>query len=248
MDHVYNSDFYDYIEEGSRASARALIPVVSDEIEMDSLLDVGCGRGAWLSEWKTFGFNDIIGIDGDYVVRADFHIDPMNHFRPHDITKPFDLTRKFDLAQCLEVAEHIPSQYAKVLVESVVRHSDIVIFSAAQRGQGGENHVNEQPIEFWRELFNQHGYSAYDYIRPLLKDNPEVMPWYKYNTLIYANERGKQRLSDKITSSALLETEKAPPGGDLKWRLRRFLVGLLPKSAVDIIAIANARRISNGLK
>ena len=50
-DHVYNTDFYDYIDDGSRLSARTVAPLLQAEIKIDSLLDVGAGHGAWASEW-----------------------------------------------------------------------------------------------------------------------------------------------------------------------------------------------------
>ena len=41
-----------------------------------------------------------------------------------------------------------------------------MLFSAAVPGQGGENHVNEQPLAYWRAIFREHGYSAVDYSAP----------------------------------------------------------------------------------
>ena len=34
-DHVYNSDFYDYIDDGSRASARTVAPLLLGEMKID---------------------------------------------------------------------------------------------------------------------------------------------------------------------------------------------------------------------
>ena len=64
---------------------------------------------------------------------------------------------RFDVAICIEVAEHLPKRVAPALVEGLAAMSDRVLFTAAQPGQGGTHHVNEQPREFWLDLFARHG-------------------------------------------------------------------------------------------
>ena len=46
--HVYSTDFFDYIDSGSRASARAVSQLLLGEIKIKTLLDVGSGHGAGL--------------------------------------------------------------------------------------------------------------------------------------------------------------------------------------------------------
>ena len=45
--HVYSSEFYDYIDTGSRNSARVVSRLLLGELKIGSLLDVGSGHGAW---------------------------------------------------------------------------------------------------------------------------------------------------------------------------------------------------------
>jgi len=110
---------------------------------------------------------------------------PIDRFRAVDLRFPFDLGRKFDLACSLEVAEHLPQTSAQVYVETLVQAAPIVLFSAAIPGQGGMSHVNEQWQSTWAELFAQHGYEPYDYIRPKIYDNPSVEWWYKQNIVLF---------------------------------------------------------------
>lgn len=247
MSHVYNSDFYNYIEQGSRRSADGIIKILKEQISIHSVLDVGCGRGAWLSQWEQSGVEDIVGVDGDYVVRADFHVDAKRCFRPHDLSRSFSLKRKFDLAQCLEVAEHIDEKYSSILIESIVAHADVILFSAAQPGQGGENHINEKPLGFWRDIFAAHGCVPYDFVRPEVSEDETIMPWYRYNCVVYANETGAQRLSAHALEAKVESGSKLKPGGSLKWRLRRLIVSFMPRKFVDAIAVHNAKRISEKL-
>ena len=241
MAHVYNTDFFDYIDTGSRASARALIAAVQPWLRAESVADFGCGRGAWLAEWQDAGVEDVCGLDGDYVDRTQLAI-PEIAFRPVDLTKPQDLGRRFDLAQSLEVGEHLPEGAAQTLVASMCAHADRIVFSAAVRGQGGEFHVNEQPLSFWQDLFAAHGYAAFDCIRPALAVNRAVEPWYRYNAVFYANRAGQNGLPDDVLASRV--EGQVTDAGDLPWRLRKLVVSALPRPIVTSIAKGRAAVIA----
>ena len=55
----------------------------------------------------------------------------------------------------MEVAEHLPREKASVFIDTLTKHSGIVLFSAAVPGQGGTYHVNEQWPKYWNELFSR---------------------------------------------------------------------------------------------
>ena len=238
-DHVYNTDFYDYIDDGSRASARTVAPLLLAEMNIDSLLDVGAGHGAWASEWMAAGVTDVVAIDGDYV-KPDQLVIPEANFRAADLSQPLDLGRKFDLVQSLEVAEHLPHAKAATFVETLTRHGDVVLFSAAVPHQGGEHHVNEQPPEYWRQLFKARGYSAFDWLRPRLADQRQVKGWYRYNSFLYANEAGQRRLSESILEDRVLDDRILDIGGDFAWTARRAMVRLIPTGLVKPVAMVKA--------
>ena len=239
-DHRYSQDFYDYIDTGSRASARAVAALLLDEIKIDSLLDVGAGHGAWAAEWRAAGVKEVLAIDGDYVDRDRLAV-PKASFQAHDLSTPLDLERKFDLVQTLEVAEHLPAAKAELFVDNLVAHGDVILFSAAVPHQGGEHHVNEQPPEYWREKLKARGFAAFDFVRPRLAGRGEVMPWYRFNTYLYANEAGQKRLSPAILATRVPDDQPLTIGGDLKWALRRAAVRLIPEPLVKPIAMAKAR-------
>jgi Methyltransferase domain len=238
-EHVYNTDFYTYIDDGSRTSARAVAPLLLAEMTIDSLLDVGSGHGAWAAEWMAAGVGDVLAIDGDYVKPDQLAI-PAANFQAHDLSTPLDLGRKFDLVQSLEVAEHLPHAKAAVFVETLTRHGDVVLFSAAVPHQGGEHHVNEQPPEYWRQLFGARGYAAFDFVRPRLADQKQVKAWYRFNTYLYANEAGQKRLSDIVLASRVEDGRPLAIGGDLSWAARRAMVRLIPPVLVKPVAMVKA--------
>ena len=136
----YNQRFFDYVSAGALRSAKGLLPLLAD-MEIKSVLDVGCGQGAWLSVWREFGVGDITGIDGNYVDVDRLKI-PKEHFVVGDLRESFDLGRHFDLVQCLEVAEHLPAISARSLVASLTRHANLVLFSAAAKGQGNFGQIH----------------------------------------------------------------------------------------------------------
>ncbi|MCS5489022.1 class I SAM-dependent methyltransferase [Algoriphagus limi] len=179
-----------------------ILPIVFDFFSPNSILDIGCGIGTWLSVAKKLGFRDVKGVDGDYVDRkllGKYLID--EEFVSHDLTQPIDLGKKFDLCICLEVAEHLPESAADTLVECLKRHSEIILFSAAIPGQGGQNHLNEQWPVYWAEKFSKHSYVFLDIIRPLIWNNPNVDFWYKQNIFLVVKDSNE--LASKFPSSSL---------------------------------------------
>lgn len=131
----YGADFYRYLASFAMRSARAVVPQLSAVIPIRSVVDFGCGQGAWLSIWKRAGAS-IVGIDGPYVDRDKLLIDEAA-FQAADLSAPIDLGRCFDLVQSLEVAEHLPAAKAEQFIATLTKHGPRVLFSAAVPGQGG---------------------------------------------------------------------------------------------------------------
>lgn len=168
-----------------RAPLKVLPPIIH-EFNISSVIDIGTGIGTWLSVAQQNGIEDYIGIDGDWVKKEMLKI-PLDKFFSHDLSTPLVLNRKYDLAICLEVAEHLSESSADTLVQSIVRHSGLILFSAAVPGQGGQNHLNEQPPLYWEKKFNQYGYMFFDIIRPNIWNDDEIEWWYKQNIFVVSN-------------------------------------------------------------
>lgn len=237
--HTYSSDFYQYIDAGSTISAAVVSRIMRDAMRIDSLLDVGGGHGAWAREWLAAGTRDVLCIDGDYVDPGQLAI-PAASFRAFDLSRRVDLGRRFDLVESLEVAEHIPAASAEIFIDNLVAHGDVVLFSAAVPNQGGEHHVNEQMPDYWRRLFHRRGYAAYDGLRPILASHPEVKPWYRFNSIIYANEQGSPKLSPAMRSTRVPDDVELAMGGNWGWALRRAAVGFIPDKLVKPLAMLKA--------
>ena len=173
-----------------------IVPIIMDVIKPKSVIDVGCGIGTFLHVFKQNGISDYLGVDGDWVDKEMLsrYIE-LDKFKVTDLENGVDIDRKFDLVICLEVVEHLKEDSADKIVKDLTSLSDVILFSAAIPGQGGQNHINEQWLEYWLEKFKKHGYSFHDVIRPILWNNKDVARWYKQNMFLVVID-GKERITE----------------------------------------------------
>src|SRR3954469_11797421 len=88
---------------GSTDSARVAAPLILSAVPAGSVVDVGCGLGAWLAVFKEEGATDVLGIDGPWVDRSHL-LAPPGESVAHDLEHPLEVPRRFDLGLCLEAA------------------------------------------------------------------------------------------------------------------------------------------------
>ena len=175
-----------YIHEISThnlVSPEIIVPVLIELFNPKSVIDIGCGIGTFLYQFKKLGVNEVLGLDGDWVSKKKLLIN-QQEFVETDLEKPINLVKTFDLVLCLEVAEHLSENAADVIVNSLVNLGKIIVFSAATTKQGGQNHLNEQPFEYWKVKFEEKGYSVIDFFRPIFWNNKKIQWWYKQNMFL----------------------------------------------------------------
>ena len=149
-----------YVEAAAIQSAGPISNSIILQFSPKSVIDVGCGTGALLAAFRERG----------YLVAGIEYSDAGLHYcraRGLIVTK-FDIEQdvptsmfagpQYDIAISLDVAEHLPEKVADRYVGLLCGLSSIVIFSAATPGQGGTDHVNEQPHSYWIEKFSACGY------------------------------------------------------------------------------------------
>jgi SAM-dependent methyltransferase len=240
---TYDSAYYDMLIQDSLRAARQIVPAVVSLVKPQSVVDVGCGVGTWLSVFHERGVADVLGIDGSYVQLQQLLI-PEECFLARDLTKPIGLKQRFDLAISVEVGEHLPEDYAGSFIDQLVGLSDIVLFSAAIPGQGGVHHINEQWQDYWRRLFEARGYATVDCIRHQFWQNPEVVLYYSQNMFIYVErkllarrpdlqalaERGSVFPTDLVHPRMLEAAIRRKPNPNL-----RTLLGALPAAIRDSV-------------
>jgi SAM-dependent methyltransferase len=175
---VHNSD-----------APKEIVPVLVKLFAPSSVLDVGCGIGTFLAHFKHAGVPKVSGIDGPWVNKNLLlqHISA-EEFKEHDLSKPFHEDTPYDLVLSLEVAEHIDPAYADVFVRNLVQAGKVIVFSAAVPNQGGQNHLNEQWTDYWKEKFLKHDYIVHDILKPYFWNNPDIFFWYKQNMVVVTHK------------------------------------------------------------
>jgi SAM-dependent methyltransferase len=205
----YAEDMYE--REHARDSAQVIVPMVVALTRPSSVLDVGCGRGVWLSEFKKQRVDKIVGLDGDYIKPSTMLV-PAECFRPTDLNGEFEIPAgRFDLAICLEVAEHLPARNSRHLVRQLTSAAPQVLFSAAPPGQGGRGHINCQPLSYWRKIFEEFRFKLFDPFRPKLRDDRSVAWWYRQNMVLFASPEAIS------ANPALADYGEVPPGRESEW-------------------------------
>jgi hypothetical protein len=89
----------------------------------------------------------------------------------------------------MEVAEHLPEKAAGRYVDLLTRLSSVIVFTAAPPGQGGQDHINEQPPSYWISKFQDLGFAQDRLLserwRKIWRGSSAVASWYYENLMIF---------------------------------------------------------------
>lgn len=166
------------------SSAKEIVPDIISLFRPKTVIDVGCGVGAWLKVFEDNGV-EICGVDGEWITKEKTIIDK-EKIRICDLEKiKVKEQEKYDLAISLEVAEHISQRNANNFVDYLTNISDIIFFGAATPNSGGQHHVNEKWQSYWINKFKKRGYLAVDYVRPRYWSNKRVCYCYAQESFIF---------------------------------------------------------------
>ena len=197
---IYNTEFFKNIDDSSVKGAGIVLPYLFGFYKPNSVIDIGCGTGAWLRASKELGIDIIHGVDIN-------EEDEQNLFVPRDVIDIFDFSNlssqneifsheRYDLAISLEVAEHLDRSNAISFIKYLTSYSDVVLFSAALPFQTGTHHVNCQPARYWADLFKKEEYTCVDLFRRKLMFDSQLSGcyWYAQNSYLYVRDNKKDLL------------------------------------------------------
>jgi cyclopropane fatty-acyl-phospholipid synthase-like methyltransferase len=186
---IYTAEYYAKdVETAARESAGQIVGSICLECSPRNVVDLGCGTGALLEIFASQGVT-VFGLEysdagcrltqekGVPVQQFDVRFDQIN-----------PAWGRFDVVCCTEVAEHIPEEYATKLVESLTQLGRYVVFTAATPGQGGTDHVNEQPHDYWIAMFRERNFHFCDDLTECWAvrwKESGVADWYWKNLLVF---------------------------------------------------------------
>lgn len=188
---AYTEAFFAENTQVGLRSAAVVLPRVLELTEAETVIDVGCAEGAWLSIAKDKGCN-VYGVDG---YSGGALLGP-GEFEQTDLSDGIGCGG-YDLAICLEVAEHLPASSAQRLVSGLCG-APWVLFSAAHPGQGGVDHINERWGTYWAGLFAHHGMVGDCALRWELWANREVREFYRENMILFSRNEPVSPVVDVI--------------------------------------------------
>lgn len=145
-------------EYGHISAVEYVHRIVTELFHPKSVIDIGSSCGVFLLPFYEAGV-DIWGVDGDEsAFQPDIRCVPIEFLEGHDLRKPYYPPKRYDVCICTETLEHIPPEYADVVLDSLSRCSDNLFFMAAVPGQGGIGHVNLLPPKEWAERLRVRGF------------------------------------------------------------------------------------------
>lgn len=171
---------YSHMQAEEKPFADRLALFIKSELDPSSVIDVGCGPGHFVESLRGLGLN-AYGIDVDERVRGKDYL---------EYKSLLDMTDEVaDVVLCLEVAEHIEETKSQEVVDKVVNATkEILIWTAAQTGQGGIGHINCQPLDYWKQKFIDAGMTHDIELQNRLKDFARQgyhMGWFVNNLLCF---------------------------------------------------------------
>jgi len=183
---IYDKRYNDFLEAAASKSTGPMAATIKRIFKPNSVIDVGCGTGALLAQLKQNGFK-LRGLEYSDAGIASCRERGL-HVEKFDLESEEAIEGSWDLTVSFEVAEHLPESMADNYVRVITQFSPVVIMSAATVGQGGKDHVNEQPHEYWiakmrRRSFDYDEETSHQ-VRAEWAENG-VAPWYVNNAMIF---------------------------------------------------------------
>jgi hypothetical protein len=209
--YTYTVDFYESVNQRASETAKLVFEILNKYVRVESIVDAGCGSGAWIRTAIEEGLEKAYGIDLTSSIElinknTDFkeYLDSgrIELIERDFVSNPISEFPKADVAVCLEVLEHLPPSIAGSLVSRLTESSDFVIFSAAQPGQGGTYHINEQELRYWVDQFAKYDFEPFDPFREILSQSKFVPRFYSLNMLLMVSKAalsGGDRIIDRTS-------------------------------------------------
>lgn len=170
---------------------------LSDKYRPASVVDYGCGIGSYLQIFKRFSSSKVLGIDG---IPASATVLNSDEYQQCDLGGIFEFSTTAELAICVEVMEHLTDDQALQLARTISENTrNIILFSAAEVGQPGHNHINCRDLSEWLSRWENLGWYP-DLYETLGVRALSTLCWFRRNLVLLT--RSPQ---PKLHTEALIE-------------------------------------------
>jgi cyclopropane fatty-acyl-phospholipid synthase-like methyltransferase len=160
LNKAYDESFFGWDNNAHQQQllAQYLVPKIVERFCPKYVLDIGCGSGQWLDEYRKYNVLTK-GVEGSSNAWNTMSDETKEVVVEWDLRDKIEEDYNIDFAQSFEVAEHIEEEYADVFIHNLIKDNpDIVLFTAAPPGQDGAQHVNCQDREYWMAKMKNNGY------------------------------------------------------------------------------------------
>jgi cyclopropane fatty-acyl-phospholipid synthase-like methyltransferase len=184
---IYDADYYKSIDSSATSSCEIMAETIVRDLSPRHAIDVGCGTGALLKALQTRGVQ---------VAGLEYADEALALCEQRGLTvRQFDIShdrmpakwKQRDVALSFEVAEHLPEPMANRFLDLLTSASDTVVLSAATPGQGGTDHINEQPHDYWIQKMVHRGFVLDEATsrRWRAEWQGKTADWYQRNVMVF---------------------------------------------------------------
>jgi hypothetical protein len=157
---------------------------IVDVLKPKTVIDCGAAIGDIVKTFNDKGV-ECRGIEGSKKAKKYLVCNP-SRMSFLDLRLPICKEMDFDLCTCFEVAEHIEEEFVEIFLDNLTHFSDKIVISICEEG-GGRHHVNEKPMAYWHDLFEEYGYYEHGDITESLRK--KIAPHCKNFWLQFIHDR-----------------------------------------------------------
>jgi SAM-dependent methyltransferase len=187
----YDPHYHDDKREPARRAAERILPIVLSLVDVESMVDVGCGPGSWLVAAQRLGIPRLTGVEGAWA-RAWFD-DEAEGLRAYELVfanleDELRLPTSYDLAICIEVVEHLSPARGESFIADLCRCAPHVLLGAAIPGQQGPNHLNTRWLSYWATSFAAHRFRPIDVVREQVWNDDALLLPVRQNPVLFVRD------------------------------------------------------------
>lgn len=200
-----------------------------------SVLEIGCGSGAYLRYFAAQEAKLITGVDSGE--RRAKYLQPDEYVRASP-DEPLDLAQTFDLVICVAEIEDLPAQAQRMLIGNITRHArERIVFSGVQPGPRRSDHGNPRPISYWLDLFESGGWYP-NLFDSLALRSLSTFPWFRGHLVVLTQ--------DKADAAAARERLAELDQQETKWRKQRpaVITHSFTETATKVLARPDSRAVA----